>query len=155
MLFRSMFAFEDKGVFYFGGEGMRPRIMRGQYVNGPAAKVIVARARVMREAAGRITGYALGEDHDGEVRSFAADVLLVFGADEKLWSETIAERLREAVQAICFAPPMENLSITVSVGVATFSSASVDGADSLLLKADKALYRAKNGGRNRVEIMSG
>ena len=67
----------------------------------------------------------------------------------------VAERLREAVQAICFAPPMENLSITVSVGVATFSSTSVDGADSLLLKADEALYRAKNGGRNRVEIMSG
>ena len=66
----------------------------------------------------------------------------------------VAERLREAVMAICFVPPMGNLSITVSVGVATFSSASVDGADSLLLKADEALYRAKNGGRNRVEIMS-
>ena len=31
------------------------------------AKVIVARARVMRESAGRITGYALGEDGDQEV----------------------------------------------------------------------------------------
>ena len=57
-------AFEDKGVFYFAGEGLRPRIMRGQYIDGPAAKVIVARARVMREAAGRLTGYALGEDAD-------------------------------------------------------------------------------------------
>ena len=61
---------------------------------GRTAKSIVARARVMREAAGRITGYALGEDGDQEVRSFAADVLMVFGADDKLWCETIAARLR-------------------------------------------------------------
>ena len=74
-----------------------PRIMRGQHIDGPAAKVIVARARVMREAAGRITGYALGEDGDQEVRSFAADVLMVFGADDKLWCETIAARLAGSI----------------------------------------------------------
>jgi diguanylate cyclase (GGDEF)-like protein/PAS domain S-box-containing protein len=65
----------------------------------------------------------------------------------------VAERLREAVQAISFAAPMENLSVTVSVGVATFPSDSVGDADSLFHHADEALYRAKNGGRNRVEIM--
>jgi S-DNA-T family DNA segregation ATPase FtsK/SpoIIIE len=89
----TMFAFEDKGVFYFGGEGQAPRIMRGQKFDTPAATAIVARARIMREAAGRLTGYALGQDNDGEVRSFAADVLMVFGDDEKLWCETIAARL--------------------------------------------------------------
>ena len=93
----TMFAFEDKGVFYFGGEGLRPRIMRGQNIDGPAAKLIVARARVMRESAGRITGYALGEDGDQQVRSFAADVLMVFGADDKLWCETIAARLAGSI----------------------------------------------------------
>ena len=67
--------------------------MRGQNIDGPQAKVIVARARVMREAAGRLTGYALGEDGDQRARSFAADVLMVFGADDKLWCETIADRL--------------------------------------------------------------
>ena len=54
-------------------------------------------ARVMREAAGRITGYALGEDGDQEVCSFAADVLMVFGADDKLWCETIAARLAGSI----------------------------------------------------------
>ena len=95
----TMFSFDDKGVFYFGGEGLRPRIMRGQNIDGPAAKVIAARARVMRESAGRLTGYALGEDQDQEVRSFAADVLMVFGADDKLWCETIADRLRGSIPA--------------------------------------------------------
>ena len=96
----TQFSFDEKGVFYFGGEGMRPRIVRSQYIDGPAAKVIVARARVMREAAGRITGYALGEDGDAEVRSITADVLAVFGTDEKLWLETIAERLRGSIPSV-------------------------------------------------------
>ena len=51
----------------------------------------------MREPAGRLTGYALGQDHDGEARSFAADVLMVFGDDEKLWCETIAARLAGSI----------------------------------------------------------
>lgn len=67
---------------------------------------------------------------------------------------TVAERLREAVQALSFAAPVGNLTVTVSVGVATFPSDSVDGVDSLLHMADQALYRAKNSGRNRVEIMT-
>ena len=54
----------------------------------------------MREAAGRITGYALGEDGDAEVRSITADVLAVFGTDEKLWLETIAERLRGSIPSV-------------------------------------------------------
>jgi S-DNA-T family DNA segregation ATPase FtsK/SpoIIIE len=95
----TMFAFEDKGVFYFGGEGLRPRIMRGQRFDTPAARAVIARARVMRESAGRITGYALGQDGDQEVRSFAADVLMVFGDDDKLWCETIASRLAGTIPA--------------------------------------------------------
>jgi len=96
----TMFSFEDKGVFYFAGEGRQPVIMRSQYIDNPAARAIAARARAMRQAAGRLTGYALGIDDDAEVRSFAADVLTVFGADAKLWSETIADRLRGAFPAV-------------------------------------------------------
>jgi len=54
----------------------------------------------MRENAGRLTGYALGEDQDTEVRSFLADVLAVFGTDKNLWSETIAARLAEAFPGV-------------------------------------------------------
>ena len=71
----TMFAREDKGVFYFAGEGLSPVIMRGYGFDMPQSKVIAARARTMRQAAGRLTGYALGEDADVEVRSIAEDVL--------------------------------------------------------------------------------
>lgn len=89
----TMFGFDAKGVLYFGGEGLRPRIMRAQYIDGPMSRLIFARARLMRERAGRVTGYAAGEDYQQPTRSFARDVLEVFGDDEKLWGETIADRL--------------------------------------------------------------
>ena len=96
----TMFDFDDKGIFYFSGEGSAPRICRAHEIDGPAATKIAARARVMRENAGRLTGYALGEDQDTEARSFLADVLAVFGTDSKLWSETIAERLSESMPGV-------------------------------------------------------
>lgn len=96
----TMFGFEDKGVFYFSGEGRQPVIMRSQYIDNPQAKAIAARARLMREAAGRLTGYAIGIDEDTQTRSFAADVLAIFGDDTKLWTETITGRLRGAFPAI-------------------------------------------------------
>ena len=46
-----MFSREDLGVFYLAGEGVAPQIARSQNIDGPAAKVIIARARVMRENA--------------------------------------------------------------------------------------------------------
>src|SRR5260370_3621259 len=48
----------------------------------------------MREHAGRITGYALGQDHDGApARRLVDDVLTIFGDAKALWCQTIAERL--------------------------------------------------------------
>jgi DNA segregation ATPase FtsK/SpoIIIE, S-DNA-T family len=90
----TMFDFDaDKGVFYFAGGG-RPQILYGYGFDVPESRVIAARARVMREHAGRITGYALGQDHDGTpARRLADDVLTVFGDAKALWCSTIAERL--------------------------------------------------------------
>ena len=67
---------------------------------------------------------------------------------------TVAERLRQDVNALSFKPPMGNLSVTISLGIATFPSAQIDNEDSLIRAADEALYRAKQNGRNRVETMS-
>ena len=65
----------------------------------------------------------------------------------------VAERLLESVQALTFAPPLERLSVTASLGVATYPSPQVDSVTTLFRQADDALYRAKQNGRNRVATM--
>ena len=57
----------------------------------------------------------------------------------------VAERLREGVE--------KNLGVTVSIGVASFPLDALN-EDSLLSKADAALYEAKRKGRNRVCTVS-
>eukprot|EP00487_Bulimina_marginata_P001014 TRINITY_DN12111_c0_g1_i1.p1 TRINITY_DN12111_c0_g1~~TRINITY_DN12111_c0_g1_i1.p1 ORF type:complete len:128 (+),score=45.09 TRINITY_DN12111_c0_g1_i1:126-509(+) len=66
---------------------------------------------------------------------------------------TVAERLRVRVgdKPIGIPGSAEPLTITISVGVATTSD-PMEIADSLLDRADTALYEAKSKGRNRVCI---
>jgi two-component system cell cycle response regulator len=63
----------------------------------------------------------------------------------------VAERLRQAVADAPFHIGVEpgQLPITISIGVTT-SEGAEDTAEALLKRADKALYRAKRDGRNRV-----
>lgn len=64
-------------------------------------------------------------------------------------AESAARRLRDAVDNRDFAGIEE---VTTSIGVATFTPG--DTLDDLLRLADEALYRAKDHGRNRVEVAS-
>lgn len=65
----------------------------------------------------------------------------------------IAERLRHAVEAHSFElEDSKQIHITVSIGVAT-SSDSLSSSRELTEGADRALYRAKERGRNRVECL--
>lgn len=63
----------------------------------------------------------------------------------------IAERLRKTIEAQLFElGDSKNGHITVSIGVAT-SSESLGTSSALTESADRAMYRAKEQGRNRVE----
>ncbi len=63
----------------------------------------------------------------------------------------VAERLRAAVAALHVeTEDGRSIKVTISIGLAELAPGNVlDGA---LSHADKALYRAKHGGRNRVEV---
>lgn len=94
----TMFAWGDKGIHYFVGEGSDARIVSSAYVDGPGADRIAARARKLREDAGRLSGHALGEEPEVTASAYdlLADILAVVTAKEpKLWSETIVTRLAE------------------------------------------------------------
>lgn len=64
----------------------------------------------------------------------------------------IAERLRHAVESISIPTPKGKASITISLGVACFEPGKPINLDQLVDAADKALYQAKENGRNRVAI---
>jgi diguanylate cyclase (GGDEF)-like protein len=64
---------------------------------------------------------------------------------------TLAERMRAAIESHAFVYEGKRLPITSSMGVAELQS-GIESAQTLLKAADKALYAAKSGGRNRVVV---
>jgi diguanylate cyclase (GGDEF)-like protein len=65
-----------------------------------------------------------------------------------------AERLRQVVSAKPVSIQDTVISVTMSLGVATLNVETKGGVEQLLGAADEALYRAKLGGRNRLEVAS-
>jgi len=61
----------------------------------------------------------------------------------------IAEQIREQVQQLPLMAGDEQ-PMSVSIGISTWTTASDISLEQLLFAADKALYQAKEGGRNRV-----
>ena len=74
--------------------------------------------------------------------------LLSPGSDEAE-SIALAERICQAVSAVRFDPPADDLRMTVSIGVAQIEDGAAD-LDALLREADDLLFQAKHDGRNRV-----
>ncbi|MFN0118392.1 MAG: diguanylate cyclase [Elusimicrobiota bacterium] len=93
------------------------------------------------------------------------DVVARYGGEEfvVLLPETpqesgvnVAEKIRHAVEEhyFPFAGPQGSERVTVSIGVASYPDTRVTSDQDLIEAADKALYSAKKGGRNKVTIFS-
>ena len=80
-------------------------------------------------------------------------LLVLSGCDEEC-AMAIAERVRLCVCRDDMDIPEGLIPVSVSMGVATNSEGGKCDADSLVRAADIALYRAKENGRNRVEVAS-
>jgi len=74
--------------------------------------------------------------------------VIVPGVDKEN-AHTIAERLRKKIEETTMTLRRQETNITVSIGVATFPIDAAD-AEEVIVKADKAMYEAKQKGRNRV-----
>ena len=82
------------------------------------------------------------------------EFLLVLADTTYQGAMAFAEKLRQRVEDSPFELDRGTVHVTVSAGVATYPDHGFDAKD-LVEKADQALYRAKDGGRNRVEGWSG
>ncbi|MEO3839887.1 cell division protein FtsK [Streptomyces sp. B22F1] len=95
----SMFAWGDKGVCYFLGEGADARIVRSANIDALQADEIALRARAARERAGTLAGHALGEQPEADPAS-SYDLLsdltaAIPAAKPKLWNESVLARLAD------------------------------------------------------------
>jgi len=86
-------------------------------------------------------------------RTREGDLAVRYGGEEflMLFHQVDLEKARTAAEAVRNAVETE-LGITISLGVATLSEGL--STEELIAGADKALYRAKEKGRNRVEVCS-
>ncbi|MDD2769412.1 MAG: GGDEF domain-containing protein, partial [Methylococcus sp.] len=89
------------------------------------------------------------------------DILMRYGGEEFIAVlpaastpdvEYVAERLRHIVEDLALTDGDQTIRVTVSVGATAFPDTEVDDDTALVNHADKALYTAKSGGRNRVTI---
>ena len=67
-------------------------------------------------------------------------------------SESVAERMRSKIEEMKIMLPDDSqyIRITASFGATSFLMDSKGKVDSLIKRADNALYKAKNEGRNQV-----
>ena len=66
----------------------------------------------------------------------------------------IAERLRKLIEQTGFIYDNQKLPVTASIGVADYRKGVTTGTD-LFKRADNAVYKAKDGGRNQVQFYRG
>lgn len=91
-------------------------------------------------------------DQDYLSRWGGEEFLMLLPDTDLIDGAQVSERARSMLEAARFKTKQGTINITASFGV-TCADASV-GLENMLEDADKALYRAKRQGRNKVEIFS-
>ena len=108
-------------------------------------RVLVETARRIKKALRRV---------DKACRYGGEEFAILLPETNKIQAEMVAERLHQLIWRQPVIESDMNISITVSVGVASYDSEGILSVDTLLDRADQAMYQAKQGGRNQVVVYS-
>jgi diguanylate cyclase (GGDEF)-like protein len=87
---------------------------------------------------------------DIAVRWGGEEFLLVLSGCDHAEAQRIAENLRQKIAATSVEVNGQQIAVTISIGVTQYDG--TEPPDQTVTRADTALYAAKNGGRNRVEV---
>ncbi len=104
--------------------------------------------QVLKEVAKLIT-LNIRAGTDLMARYGGEEFICMFADTDKAQACETAERIRESIAAKVFETGSTRFQVTMSIGGAMYPTDSRHGQE-LLEKADKALYRAKETGRNRL-----
>ena len=90
---------------------------------------------------------------DSAYRYGGEEFLIIYANQDLDSARVAADRMRAAVEALGLKSPSTSRDVTtISVGVAAWNAERADTPDSVLARADEALYRSKAAGRNCVTI---
>lgn len=109
----------------------------------PAGDAVLKRLAVLLRTSAR--------DVDTVARYGGEEFLVILPETAAQGAELIAERIRSAAEQDRFIPHAESteMSVTVSIGYSVFPG-HARTPEAMIEAADQALYRSKQGGRNRV-----
>lgn len=107
---------------------------------------------VLVQAARRIRSVIRQED--AAFRIGGEEFLILLPGASATFARQVAERLRRQLAQDPISYRERDIEISTSAGVVTFDPLA-DDWESLQRRADQALYRAKESGRNRVEVAEG
>lgn len=102
---------------------------------------------VLRRVAALLAG--LGRRENCTARHGGDEFAILLAETSLPGALLFAERVRAAVESEAFAVGTERLEVTLSVGAAEWTP-RMRKAEELIARADEALYRAKDAGRNQV-----
>jgi diguanylate cyclase (GGDEF)-like protein len=103
---------------------------------------------VLQELAGIMK--ATARDTDVVARTGGDEFVIVLPDTGWQGALTFAERMRRKVDDFPFGSATDAIGLTISVGVALARGTDPISPEILLQEADRSLYKAKSGGRNRI-----
>ncbi len=105
----------------------------------------------LQQVAAAIAAHA-GRPGDLAARYGGEEFVLLFADTDTAAALSLAEAIRIDIEAMRLPHPRSATSawITVSIGVATIMPHQLDDKEALFVAADRAMYAAKEGGRNQV-----
>jgi diguanylate cyclase (GGDEF)-like protein len=113
------------------------------YGHGVGDRVLREVATVMRR---NMRGVDIPARYGGEEFAF------ILPRTGMLDAHAVAERLRQDLSEARIAADDKVVRVTASLGLSSFPESGAESADEMVKLADTALYRAKQTGKNRVEL---
>jgi len=109
--------------------------------------------RVLRAIANVVKAQMRGVDT--AARYGGEEIALILPRTEMLSAYNVGERIRAAIaeqRVTTDSDPPKVLGVTASFGIASYPETRASNGEDLVRRADRALYRAKKTGKNRVEL---
>ncbi|GAB1265194.1 GGDEF domain-containing protein [Aurantivibrio infirmus] len=101
---------------------------------------------VLQQVAGSIQ--EVTRQTDMTFRYGGEEFVVVMSKTDSEGANIIAERVRDAIEKLTYEVDQQKINVSVSIGISQLKAK--EHIDELFIRADHALYQAKNGGRNRV-----